>query len=250
MSKFKPNTLAVYTAKNHTKKLVEVLNYTNGKQKDILRVIALKDLKHFGKPFNVREDSCCSATELDKIRNLSDSRLQELLKDNSHQLFNDMIRPKLIRAYGSIKMDRPIDAEKHYISPGGYYLSDDKGTEYPFDFYTYCGGISKRDPCVIDIEMRTLDTETFPDAVNLFDHLSEIVAFPECYVYTGEQDDPKIHVDSVKSFTLEFAGQGVCGILPKTPYLTCSVSEGPDDYIIQCTFTETLLKTIQSYPNS
>lgn len=45
MSTFTPNTLAVYTAKNKTQKLVKILGYTKGKNPDILRVIALQEMQ-------------------------------------------------------------------------------------------------------------------------------------------------------------------------------------------------------------
>lgn len=249
MSTFTPNTLAVYTAKNKTQKLVKILGYTKGKNPDILRVIALQDLKPIGKPFNVMEASCRPSNELDEIRNLSDTRLNKLLSKQSHSLFADMRRPKLIRAYGSIKMDRPIDVTKHYIIPGGYYVADAKGNDYSFDFHQFTGNISTDDPSVLDIEMTTLDIETFPEAEYLFDHLEDIVAFPECYVYTGEDEDPEIRVEKVLSFTLEFTGNSVCNGLPNTPYLTCSSIDTTKDSCIQCTLTDKLLDTIELYPN-
>lgn len=42
-----------------------------------------------------------------------------------------------IRMYASIRMDRPIDPEKHYISPGGYELIFDSQLPQSIEIEAY-----------------------------------------------------------------------------------------------------------------
>ena len=39
----------------------------------------------------------------------------------------------------TLEMDREIDIDKHFITPGGYYMTDKNGQEYAFDFFHTSG---------------------------------------------------------------------------------------------------------------
>lgn len=95
-----------------------------------------------------------------------------------------------IRMYASIRMDRPIDPEKHYISPGGYELIFDNDKSIQFDFNDYEGAVRKEDPTILDFIMRNLDEDSYESAKLLETHLinHSIKKIEEFYVYTGEDD--------------------------------------------------------------
>lgn len=90
----------------------------------------------------------------------------------------------------TVKMDRPIDTDKHYISPGGYELLFGNGESVAFDFYESYGNIDKNDESTIHFELCDLDTDSFPEAEKLAGLLigSRVKEITECYIYTGEED--------------------------------------------------------------
>lgn len=96
------------------------------------------------------------------------------------------------RMNAGIRFDRPIDVNKHYISPGGYEFVMN-GRVLQFDFCDYVGNISKNDPYVLEIEQRNPDIASFPDIYKIkkkdLQHVEEIRDF---FVYTGEKEDEKI----------------------------------------------------------
>ena len=57
-------------------------------------------------------------------------------------------------------MDRLIDPEKHYISPGGYELIFDNDKSIQFDFNDYEGAVRKEGPTILDFIMRNLDEDS------------------------------------------------------------------------------------------
>ena len=102
------------------------------------------------------------------------------------------------------RMDRPIDPERHYLSPGGYSLEFADGTVIPFDFED-SAGVVKNDRAIF--VMKGLDISCFRSAKMLPDYLmhSQIAAVREAFIYTGEaHEDPEIHPVAVEqmSFTL------------------------------------------------
>lgn len=83
MQKFEKNDIVKRITPQNYGQLLKILYYTNGTCDDIIRVIPLYDLKESGKPFNIKEYSVTKAKNIDKIRNLSDERLQKILKKSS-----------------------------------------------------------------------------------------------------------------------------------------------------------------------
>jgi len=106
---------------------------------------------------------------------------------------------KLWRMNLVLEMDRPIDPDEHYISPGGYEINGK-----PFDFYRYEGSVDKDNPCILNCCLREFDG-------TLGDEDEEIVitekdikkGFGEFYVFTGEYNDPEINVKEVKEIVFE-----------------------------------------------
>lgn len=152
-----------------------------------------------------------------------------------------------MRAYLSLKMDRPIDLDAHYISPGGYHvIAGEK--EYGFDFNLSFGNIDDDDPTVIHFELRDADTDTFPEIGEMRKHLHEVNKFDECYVYTGEQGEPEIHPVKILEFIIEDSGEGKRECPPDSEFVTCNMVTDDDGYIITYTFTEKLLGTVEDFP--
>ncbi len=73
--RYKSGDLCVIHSKtsSHNEKVVEVVNYTKGKYKDIL-LVKIRSHK-----FYIKEDSLRIASRYDIIRNLSDKQLKRLL---------------------------------------------------------------------------------------------------------------------------------------------------------------------------
>ncbi len=98
-----------------------------------------------------------------------------------------------------LKFDRPIEKEKHYISPGGYAFRSG-GKTYRFDFLNYEGNIDQEDPSILYAEVHHLD-KNYSDDMSDF-NADALEAIEEFFVYTGEYGDPEIHLKSVLSLTV------------------------------------------------
>lgn len=117
-----------------------------------------------------------------------------------------------IRAYTQLLMDRPIrkGAGGHYISPGGYEFTFADGKTYRFDFNESSGTVSN-DSRIVNFELRNFDTSLRPDGTtedafyrSFFESAHHpVTRINEFFVYTGEYDEPEIHVKAVNSFLLE-----------------------------------------------
>lgn len=108
-----------------------------------------------------------------------------------------------------ILFDREIT--NHYISPGGYEISDKEGNNVQFDFETYYGFIDDVDRRVLHIDVQTLDLSSFPGAASLESAIRCIDCFTEFFIYTGEETDPEIktaRISNVKFFTDD--GEELC----------------------------------------
>lgn len=102
-----------------------------------------------------------------------------------------------MKMFAQIKLDREIDKDKHYISPGGYEMTFTtrfgQSIDVNFDFLTYEGVIDKDDPTVLHCEMDGLDVESFPDSTFLEKLEATVTEIKEFYVYTGEDNEPEIN---------------------------------------------------------
>lgn len=100
----------------------------------------------------------------------------------------------------SLKTDRPIDVNKHYISPGGYELLFSNGETVAFDFIESYGNVDKNDKSIIHYALFDLDTDSFPEAKKLTDYLlgSRVEKIIECYIYNGEDDEEEINPVEIK----------------------------------------------------
>lgn len=105
-----------------------------------------------------------------------------------------------------LTMDRPIDKEKHYISPGSYQMLFETGQSVQFDFLDSCRQVDSDDPTKVAFEVYNLDKEAFPESVDLPKLLlnSKVIGIEDFFVYCGEDDEPEINVVGVSdvSFTI------------------------------------------------
>ena len=102
----------------------------------------------------------------------------------------------------TLKMDRPIDKNKHYISPGGYEVTLKDSSTIAFDFCDSEGYIDELDPSIITFDLHADDYDAFSDMTTLLDRYREIKSLSECYIHTGEHNDPEINVERIINFTL------------------------------------------------
>lgn len=112
-----------------------------------------------------------------------------------------------MRMYISLLMDRPIDKEKHYISPGGYEFNFN-GKNIPFDFCTSAGSVCKN-PRMIEFELSDLDLDSFPEAKKLLtkSNLKNVRKIEEFYVYTGEDKEPEINLERINYIHFDLDGE-------------------------------------------
>ena len=110
--------------------------------------------------------------------------------------------------YISILMDRPINKDLHYISPGGFVF-DFGGKVIEFDFVCFAGSINRQNPRIVDFIMSDLDISSFPDAkaLNTKATLEDIRKIDECFVYTGEYNEPEIHPERINYIKFELDGE-------------------------------------------
>lgn len=113
--------------------------------------------------------------------------------------FHDHIG-EITRMVMDIKFDRPIDTDKHYLSPGGYGFKC-KGKIYSFDFLDYVGNVDTEDPTVLHAEVYHLD-KSYSDDLSMFNS-EKIEEIEEFNIYTGEYDDPEIMPLKILSLTIE-----------------------------------------------
>lgn len=93
----------------------------------------------------------------------------------------------------TLKFDREIDKNKHYISIGGFELSSN-GETICFDFIYSYGYVNKEDSRIILFNLEVLDEDVFEkcgdkltkDFCRNVDHIEEFI------IFTGEYDEPEI----------------------------------------------------------
>ena len=90
----------------------------------------------------------------------------------------------------TIRMNREIDINKDFISPGSYTIVSGNNP-YTFDFYACAAEVDEKDHCVVYVVAEDLDYDAFPEAIKITKQiLSSITEISEFFVYTGEPDDP------------------------------------------------------------
>ncbi len=113
--------------------------------------------------------------------------------------------------------DRPIDAAKHYISPGGFQISGKR-----FDFCQSAGIKVENDSRKIRFELKDLDTDYTDSTLTKTDVTNGI--FDEFYVYTGEAGDEIINIISVSDIEFEFDYEDIISLTDDS-LLTKSANE-------------------------
>ena len=117
-----------------------------------------------------------------------------------------------------LQMDREIDKDKHYISPGGYEFKSSKSEEpLQFDFFDYAGFIDSNDKTKILFETEALDEQTFPGIIDKLNKsfCEDINEITEFYIYTGEDEDPEINLSKIIDISLLFTDGTKIDIKPE-----------------------------------
>lgn len=131
----------------------------------------------------------------------------------------------------TIRMDREIEPGKHYIMPGGYEVTA-SGKQYQFDFNDCYGHVDVHDKTLVHFIVRDEDDATFPGINELRKHFHQITGFTECFVYTGEYDEPEINPVELVDFSI--TDRGIEPVHETTPTSTAFVvvenCSGPGRY--------------------
>lgn len=117
-----------------------------------------------------------------------------------------------------LQMDREIDKDKHYISPGGYEFKSSKSEEpLQFDFFDYAGYIDSNDKTKILFEAEALDEQTFPGIIDKLNKsfCEDINEITEFYIYTGEYEDPELNLSKIIDISLLFTDGTKIDIKPE-----------------------------------
>ena len=118
-----------------------------------------------------------------------------------------IIQPLTFRMQATVKMNRAVDKENDYISPGGYeFVMNGKNVQ--FDFEESQTMIDKEDPSIIHIMHKNPDYNSFEDLLSLLKNdLENVTEIPEFFVYTGEPGETDLMPVSLLdcSFVLPYA---------------------------------------------
>lgn len=118
----------------------------------------------------------------------------------------------------TLQMDREIDKDKHFISPGGYEFKSNESEEpLQFDFYEYSGYTDSNDKTKILFETKILDDQSFPEITDKLTksfckNITEIIEF---YIYTGEDEDPELNLSKIIDMNLLFTDGTKIDIKPE-----------------------------------
>ena len=105
------------------------------------------------------------------------------------------------RMHLDIKMNREVNSDKDYISPGGYTMAVPNKV-VNFDFSESSISIDKKDRSIIHIEQRNPDYNEFPDLLSLTEeNLESIMDIPEVFIYTGEPGETDLKPVKVLGIT-------------------------------------------------
>lgn len=119
-----------------------------------------------------------------------------------------MEKEKLIfRLNAGIRFNRNIDADKDYVSPGGFNFTMG-GKEIEFDFAETWSCIDKNRKNVIAIGCKNPDYEEYPDLESITkEMLSNVTKINEFFVYTGESDETELRPVELTYCYFEIIGE-------------------------------------------
>ncbi|MFR5150048.1 MAG: hypothetical protein ACLTER_11310 [Ruminococcus sp.] len=144
-----------------------------------------------------------------------------------------------MEAYLRLKMDRLIQKDLHYISPGGYDFETEDGKIYGMDFTLSEGCIDTKDSSIIEFTLKHADYESFPEMAELRNRLEDIVQITEFYIYTGEDGEPEIRPEKILEFQIMDTGTGEKPLPHSTKYIHVDFTRypKPNDSTWLCTYT-------------
>lgn len=169
--------------------------------------------------------------------------LKEFLHDKCKKILDEKGKESsTMEMYLQLQMDRPIDKDRHYISPGGFEVVAG-GKHYQFDFQDSSGVIDAKRNDVIGFTLTNPDYDSFPDMKELESHINEITELVECFVYTGEHNDAEINPIKILDITITVHGVGKRIYFPEavnTKYLVHAIYASDKDWMIDFIFRKIL----------
>lgn len=148
-----------------------------------------------------------------------------------------------MRMYATIKFDREI-TEEHYIVPGSFTVMAG-GKEYSFDFHDTDCAIDPKHPDTLYYRGKDEDLEAFPETSELQERLSEIDNVVDFYIFTGEDDEPKIYPVKLLDCVIEAGGKGKAPKFKNQRRLQFDCQDG-DCWNIRFEFPQKLLHQVSS----
>lgn len=110
----------------------------------------------------------------------------------------------ITRMCADVLFNRKIDADKDYISFGGYEILTKSGETFRFDFLDSCGGIDVVDKRIVHKECFCLDEIYTENTKELESALKEIDRFVEFYIYTDNDGVDDNYLLPVKVLNAQF----------------------------------------------
>ena len=108
------------------------------------------------------------------------------------------------RMYADVQMNRPVDRDKDYISPGGYEMVMN-GRSIQFDFEEYEVGFDDEDSSIIHIMGRNPDYDEFEELGNVMvSDLCNVNSITEFFIYTGEPGETDLKPVELLNCTFAF----------------------------------------------
>lgn len=101
----------------------------------------------------------------------------------------------------TVRMDRSVDLDHHYISPGDFEVTANE-KQYQFGFCLSNGYVHEEDPTIVSFTLEEPDYAAFPDMAELKNNLNKITKFDDFYIFTGEEEDPEINPVELLSFCI------------------------------------------------
>lgn len=137
--------------------------------------------------------------------------------------------PCTFRMYADVKMNRSVDSEADYISPGGYAMRmGDRLIR--FDFKESCTSVDKKDDSIIHIEHRDPDFDVFDDLRYVTpDLLRRVSDISEFFIYTGEKGETDLKPVQLLNCTFclpynDYKNIGVASTVCKEAIVTSNIN--------------------------
>lgn len=106
--------------------------------------------------------------------------------------------------YADVRMNRPVNRDKDYISPGGYEMAMN-GKCIQFDFEKYEVWVDDKDSSIVHIMGKNPDYDEFEELDNItVSDLCNVSSITEFFIYTGEPGETDLKPVKLLNCTFAF----------------------------------------------